>query len=85
MALFFFNVHDGRNIRDTDGSELKGRDEVRSVALQTAGELLRYERSGHIWSGEVWQMIVTDAAGAEVLALRFSAREKPYSWGAIIN
>lgn len=85
MALFFFNIHDGRNIRDTEGSELKSRNEVRTVALQTAGEIIRHGGSADLWSGDVWQMIVTDSVGFEVLALRFSAHEKPYPWAANTN
>ena len=82
MTRFFFNVHDGRDIRDTEGSELASRGEVREVALSTAGQLLKTSGNADLWAGKIWQMVVSDGSGVEVLALSFAATEFPYTFPA---
>jgi hypothetical protein len=72
MPPYFFNIRDGRDIRDTEVVELAGVGEARNQAIRTAGEMIRQD--GHtVWNGSPWQMNVTDEAGAAVFTLRFSA------------
>lgn len=73
MPRYFFNVQDGRDIPDTEGSILAGLDELRKEAVRTAGEMLREGGHTEFWSGAEWRMIVTDEAGLVVLILTFSA------------
>jgi hypothetical protein len=55
VPRYFFHIHDGKNIRDTDGIELAGVAEARNQAIATAGEVIRHDviRSGMAASG-VW-------------------------------
>ena len=71
MPRYFFNVHDGEDIPDQDGSELPDLDAVRVEALRAAGEML--PDSARFWKGQEWLMVVADEAGAPVMTLRFSA------------
>jgi hypothetical protein len=72
MPRYFFHVVDGRDIIDTDGTELSGLREARAEAIRTAGAILRDE-GDRFWDGTEWEMNVTDASGQSVLKLRFSA------------
>lgn len=75
MPRYFFNVHDGRDLVDTEGSDLSGLDHARQEAVRTAGELLRDGGHADFWSGEEWQMVVTDERGLEVFTLTFKATQ----------
>lgn len=81
MPRYFFHVHDGRDIPDTEGSEISSLDRVRYEAVRTAGELLREGGRSDLWSGEQWKMVVTDENGLEVLTLTFSASQPGYQGG----
>ncbi len=72
LPRYFFHIHDGRSIRDTDGIELAGVAEARHQAIATAGEMIRLD--GHtVWNGGEWRMDVTDETGSPVFTLRFAA------------
>jgi hypothetical protein len=72
MPLYFFNVHDGKDLPDDDGIELAGRDEAQRQAVITAGEMLK-ETERKFLAGDVWEMHVTDDRGATVCRLTFAA------------
>jgi hypothetical protein len=74
MPRYFFNVHDGKDLPDDRGVELADRDEAHRQAIVTAGEMLR-ETDRKFLAGDVWEMHVTDEAGATVCRLRFSAED----------
>jgi hypothetical protein len=74
MPRYFFNVHDGKDLPDSEGIELPGRKEAHRQALTTAGEMLR-EMNREFLAGDVWEMHVTDEAGATVCRLMFSAED----------
>jgi hypothetical protein len=74
MPGYFFNVHDGRDLPDDQGVQLPDRDEAHRQAIVTAGEMLR-ESDRKFLAGDVWEMRVTDEAGATVCRLRFSAED----------
>ena len=75
MPRYFFNVVDGREIRDELGTELPSLDAAREEALQASVELLRaLKRKSEFWAGDAWIMNVTDEAGRAVLTLRFSGQ-----------
>jgi hypothetical protein len=75
MPRYFFNVIDGRDIIDNQGSELAGLKEARVEAIQLAGAILRDE-GDTFWKGEEWHMNVTDASGQSLLKLHFSAEDQ---------
>jgi hypothetical protein len=41
MPRYFFNVYDGKDLPDSEGIELAGRNEAHRQAIITAGEMLR--------------------------------------------
>jgi hypothetical protein len=71
VVRYYFHVRDGRDLPDDVGTELPDMPAVRQEAIKAAGEMLRDAAS--FWTGEEWHMTVLDDAGAQVLALRFSA------------
>ncbi len=75
MPRYFFNVHDGRDYPDDEGTELPDLATVRAEALRSSGEMLRDSKGAGFWSGDDWTMNVTDEAGKTVLTLRFSGTE----------
>ena len=76
MPRYFFNVHDGRDYPDDEGTELPDLAAVRAEALRSSGEMLRDNNgTAEFWSGDDWTMNVTDEAGKTVLTLRFSGAE----------
>ena len=74
MPRYFFHVQDGKDILDTEGTDLADLTEARNEAIAAAGEMIR--STGHtVWNGSPWLMNVVDEAGAPVFTLRFSADE----------
>lgn len=74
MPKYFFHIHDGKDLIDTDGTELRNRDAVRSEAIRLAADSigsLKWDFWGH---GE-WRLDVIDQQGANVLTLRFSGED----------
>ena len=73
MPRFFFHVRDGKDLPDTEGTELPNLAAVRAEALKASGEMLRDSKGGaDFWSGHDWTMNVHDEAGRPVLTLRFA-------------
>jgi len=76
MPLYFFNVRDGKNIKDEDGSVLAGDAQAREQAITTAAEIIRSD-AATLPGNEIWEMMVTDEAGRCIVSLRFSADDYP--------
>jgi hypothetical protein len=74
VPRYFFNVIDGKFLVDGEGTELPGMPEVRAMAVETAGAMLR-DQGRTAWHDSEWQMHVTNEAKETVLKLRFSAEE----------
>lgn len=72
MPRFFFHVHDGREIRDEVGVELKDLAQARKQAIIASGEMLR-DYGLEFWTGHHWQMYVENQDGDTVTRLNFSA------------
>ena len=75
MPRYYFHVIDGRDIIDSEGTELADLREARVEAIHLAGSILRDE-GDKFWNGEEWHMNVTDASGQSVLKLSFSAEDQ---------
>lgn len=71
MPRYHFNVHDGKDIPDTDGAELADLDAARVYAAQYASALLR-EQMEAFWKGDKWHIDVTDHRGLALFTLTFS-------------
>ena len=55
MPRYFFHVHDGKQIPDTQGVDLPGVAEARDQAIAAAGEMIRSD--GHtVWNGSDWRL-----------------------------
>jgi hypothetical protein len=75
MPRYFFHVIDGREIIDSEGSELADLKEARMEAIRLAGSILRDE-GDKFWNGSEWHMNVTDASVLSVLKLCFAAQDQ---------
>jgi hypothetical protein len=76
VPRYFFNIKHGKDITDTEGTELAGVAEARDQALTTAGEMIKHQ-DHTVWNGSEWRMNVTDEAGRPVFTLRFAADDHP--------
>lgn len=74
MPRYFFHVLDGSVSIDTEGTELRGLTEAHSQAITMAGEIMRDARR-KFWTGNDWQMHVTDDAKRTLFKLKFSAED----------
>ena len=74
MPRYFFNVYDGYSSLDTDGTELPDIYTAQGEAIRLSGEILR-EVGAKFWNGTEWRLEVTDADGAVLFVLSFSAQE----------
>jgi hypothetical protein len=72
VPRYFFHVIDGKDLPDTEGTELADIEEARAEAVVLSGELLR-DLGGRFWNSSEWQIRVEDEAGDKVCALTFSA------------
>jgi hypothetical protein len=71
MPRYFFNVQDGQNLPDHEGTVLADADAARVMAVVTSGEMIQ-AHALEFWADADWRMHVTDEQGATVCNLRFS-------------
>jgi hypothetical protein len=71
MPRYFFNVQDGQDLPDHQGTVLADPAAARVMAVFASGEMLRSHAS-QFWADPDWRMYVTDEQGADVCMLRFS-------------
>jgi hypothetical protein len=76
MPRYHFNVRDGTAIPDDEGTVLADLKAARHAAIQLAGALLRDNPEG-FWTGEDWQMDVTNDVGLILFSLHFMATDAP--------
>lgn len=70
VPRYFFNVHDGVDLQDEEGTELPDLDTARRIAIQYAGALL--EESGpRLGFGQTWRLETTDEARTVLFQLDF--------------
>jgi hypothetical protein len=73
MPRYFFNVHDGQDLPDSEGFELPDRDAAHREAFHTAGEMLKSANRSFL-QGEEWERHVTDEAGKNSMPSRVLGR-----------
>ena len=71
MRRYVFNIQDGSDFPDRDGTELPDMKAVRTEAIRASAGMLRDNAS--YWDGTEWRINVVDDDGVTVLRLRFSA------------
>jgi len=76
MPRYHFNVHDGTDLPDVEGTELPSLDHARREAVRYSGCLLR-DHADAFWTGEEWRMDVTDERGLILFSLMFVATNAP--------
>lgn len=76
MPRFHFNVYDGVNEIDREGTELGDCDEARIEAMRLSGEILK-NTAHRLALGEDWRMEVTDERGLILFRLDFTVMEAP--------
>ena len=75
MPRFYFNVYDGSNFIDDDGTEFDDLPSVPIEAIKLAGNLIA-ENASRIRPGEEWRLEVTNEEGVALFDLEFVVREK---------
>ncbi len=76
MPRFFFNIHDGASLPDTEGVVLHDIQAARAQAIRTSGELL-CDIDPRSWDGDRWRMEVSDRWDHILFVMRFSAEARP--------
>jgi hypothetical protein len=74
MPIYHFNVRDGANIPDPEGTDLPDLRSARVEAVKLAGRLLMDEADS-FWEGSDWHLEVTDDSGIALFRLDFRATE----------
>lgn len=74
LPRYFFNVHDGHDIVDTEGTELADCQTARREAVQFACGVLK-DTCDTLKFGEEWRMEVTDERGLILFELDFCLTE----------
>lgn len=82
MPRYHFNVYDGVDMPDEDGTELPGLVFARREAIRLAGSLLE-EGAGDILPGSEWRMEVTDGTGLVLFRLDFNIHQSPSVQGPL--
>lgn len=60
MPRYFFNVHDGSDITDTEGHECADLASAQRLAVRLTGDLIR-SSGPKIWEQGSWELEVTDS------------------------
>jgi hypothetical protein len=75
MPRYFFNIHDGKNIIDRDGTVLADLAEARVDAVDLAGRSIA-EMGEEFWTRDhEWRLEVLDENGRLLFTLKFSAND----------
>ena len=81
VPRFHFNVYDGVNEIDREGTELPDRGEARIEAMRLSGEILK-NTAHRLALGEDWRMEVTDEKGLILFRLDFTVMESAATSGS---
>jgi hypothetical protein len=84
MPVYHFNVHDGSNVRDRDGTDLPNLWAARREGVMLAGRVL-LDGPDEFWEGSDWHVDVTNASGATLFRLDFTATDAPILTSANSN
>lgn len=76
MPRFFFDIADGTDFPDREGTDLPDLAAARLEAVRYCAEILR-EMPEHFWNAEVWTMSVFDHNRELLFTLKFLAEMAP--------
>jgi hypothetical protein len=72
MPRYFFDIQDGQNFPDYQGSEFADLAAARVEAVRYSAEVLK-EMPERFWNSEEWLMTVSDANRVTLFTLKFLA------------
>ena len=72
MPRYFFQVADGEDYPDLQGTVLDNDAAARTEAVRFSGQLLS-DTPDKFWSGQEWKMTVTDGNNLTLFELMFTA------------
>jgi hypothetical protein len=75
MPRYFFHIHDGRSIRDREGTERSDIYVAQAEAVRLSGALLR-DLGAKFWDEKDWKVEVTDELDQTLFILTFSVEER---------
>ncbi len=73
MPRYFFDIIDGQDFKDLQGSEFADLAAARIEAVRYSAEVLK-EMPERFWNCEQWTMIVSDANRIQLFTLKFFAQ-----------
>jgi hypothetical protein len=76
VPVYHFNVRDGSDIPDPDGTDLPNLRSARVEAVKLAGQVL-LDDPEKFWDGPEWGVEVTNAVGGILFRLDFTATDAP--------
>lgn len=80
MPRYFFNVHNGSDMPDKDGTVLPDLRAAQKQAVMYAGELMQ-DVPDAFWDGTDWSMIVADERDMTLFTLTFFTSLAPAAMG----
>lgn len=80
MPRYFFDIKDGAEFPDLEGSDWRDLAAARLEAVRLAAEILK-EMPERFWHCELWTMTVSDGARAPLFTLKFQAEDAVGSSG----
>jgi len=72
MPRYFFDIKDGQEFIDQDGSEWSDLEAARVEAVRYSAEVLK-EMPERFWNCELWVMTVSDGDRQKLFTLKFQA------------
>ncbi len=79
MPRYFFNVNDGRNMFDGEGTVFASPDDARAQAMVAAGLTLK-NSGADFWDMHEWRMHVTDEQGATICRIHLGGSTVNAGW-----
>lgn len=76
MSRYFFDIKDGQDFPDLQGSEFADLAAARMEAVRYSAEVLR-EMPERFWNCEEWTMTVSDYNRNQLFTLKFLAQTTP--------
>ncbi|BCA59255.1 DUF6894 family protein [Sphingomonas sp. HMP6] len=76
MPRYFFDISDGSDFRDLEGSEWPDLDAARIEAVRYSAEILR-EMPERVLESRTWKMTVSDHNRDHLFTLRFTVEMAP--------
>ncbi|GGA36023.1 DUF6894 family protein [Sphingomonas psychrolutea] len=76
MPRYFFDISDGSDFRDLDGSECPDLAAAQIEAVRYSAEVLR-EMPERFWNAESWTMTVSDHNREHLFTLKFAVDPVP--------